>query len=210
MDDKHSPQAGASAEDDMARDDPAAPPGKVTAADRDLANYGAGGPQTFAAAAAATLAAATLPIDWTKVAAFLAACESSHPRVTYGLGKKVPSDTAAPGKDFTHVDCSGFVRAAIRRSTSPKAAAFPDGSVTQHDWVKAHGFPAGKVADGKLADGKVRIAFLDPHATKSGIGHVVLIHNGKTAESHGGVGPDSRSFDGSGWQAKTSLYLVTP
>jgi hypothetical protein len=206
MSDEHSPQGDTSSGSE--RDDPAAPQGtEATAADRDLANYGEGPRQHFAPVQ--SLAPTTLPIDWSKVAAFLTACETSHPRVTYGLGAKVPSDTAVPGTDFTHVDCSGFVRAAIRRSTNPKSG-FPDGSVTQHEWVAAHGFQSVPLADGKRTDGKVRIAFLDPHDTSSKIGHVVLIRNGKTAESHGGVGPDSRPFDGSGWQAKTKLFLLTP
>jgi hypothetical protein len=38
---------------------------------------------------------------------------------------------------------------------------------------------------------------------------VVLVCNGYTAESHGGVGPDARSFDGTGWQAKAKVYLLT-
>jgi hypothetical protein len=193
---------------DPAADDPAAPAAGADLSDkaRDLANYGAEGPQTFAPAHA--LAAPTIAVDWGKVQAFLTACQSSHPRVSYGLGAKIPSDSAAPGTGFTKVDCSGFVRAAIRRSTNPKNTAFPDGSVVQHDWIKAKGFERGTIADCKLADGKIRIAFLAPQDAPSGIGHVVLIRNGKTAESHGGVGPDSRAFNGAGWQAKTKVYLL--
>jgi hypothetical protein len=178
----------------------------VSDAARDLANYGTDGPQKFAPAH--NLAPPTIDVDWAKVQAFLNACETSHPRVTYGLGAKIPSDSAAPGSGFTKVDCSGFVRAAIRRSTNPKNTVFPDGSVTQHDFVKARGFARGTIADGGLADGKIRIAFLAPQDAPSRIGHVVLIRNGKTVESHGGVGPDSRPFNGAGWQAKAKVYLL--
>jgi hypothetical protein len=190
-------------------EDPAAPRGGVKEAGfdeaRDLTNYGAEGPQTFEAET--SLAAPTIDIQWPEVEAFRSACETSVPRVRYGLGAKVPSDHAVPGAGFARVDCSGFVRAAIRRSTHP-VAAFPDGSVTQHDWVKAKGFETSSITDGRLSDGKVRIAFLEPKDSPEHIGHVVLIRNGRTAESHGGVGPDSRPFDGTGWQRKAKVYVL--
>lgn len=173
---------------------------------RDLANYGAEGRAQFVPEYPE--AAATLPIDWAKVTAFLTACRSTNPPVGYKLGAKIPSDSAIPGKDFTDVDCSGFVRAAIRRSTDPKSTEFPDGSVQQHDWVQAKRFSASSVADGSLKDGKIRIAFLLPEDSPKKIGHVVLIRNAATAESHGGTGPDSRVFDGTDWQAKAKLYLL--
>jgi hypothetical protein len=191
-------------------EDPAAPESAGTAGPehdraRDLANYGAAERQTFPSERPFTPPA--IDLDWSDVGAFLTACETSVPRVGYKLGANVPSDAAVPGRDFTNVDCSGFVRAAIRRSTHP-AAQFPDGSVTQHDWVKAKGFATATIADGELVDDKVRIAFLEPKDVPSRIGHVVLIRSGRTAESHGGVGPDSRAFDGTGWQSKAKLYVL--
>jgi hypothetical protein len=173
---------------------------------RDLSNYGPDGRQTFQAEN--PLAPATLNIDWQKVQDFLTACENSVPKVGYKLGAKVPNDNSVPGVDFTNVDCSGFVRAAIRRSTNPEST-IPDGSVVQHDWVKAKGFAASSVADGNVADGKVRIAFLEPKDSNTGIGHVVLIRNRSTSESHGGLGPDSRPFDGKGWQVNAKVYILT-
>ena len=56
----------------------------------------------------------------------------------------------------------------------------------------------------------MRIAFLAPQDAPSRIGHVVLVHNGKTLESHGGVGPNARPWTGTGWQAKASVYLLDP
>jgi hypothetical protein len=173
---------------------------------RRLANDGVQGPQDFAENKAD--APPALNIDWDRVTTFLTDCQTSNPRVGYKLGAKIPSDSSRPGVDFTAVDCSGFVRAAIRRSTNPRATAFPDGSVTQHDWVKAQKFPAATVADGKLTDDRIRIAFLSPQDSPQKIGHVVLIRNGMTVESHSGVGPDSRIFDGKGWQALTDVYVL--
>jgi len=145
--------------------------------------------------------------DLARAKAFLDACMTSTPRVTYGLGAKVPFLAAVPGRDFKRVDCSGFVRQAIRLSTTP-SVPFPDGSVVQHDWVRARGFEKSTVAEGFLDDGVVRIAFLRPQDVPSRIGHVVLIAAGKTLESHGGVGPDSRPWTGTGWQAKTFVYVL--
>jgi hypothetical protein len=150
----------------------------------------------------------TMPLDIDLAKAFLNACMTSSPRVTYGLGAKVPFFGAVPGKDFKKVDCSGFVREAIRRATSPRVD-FPDGSVVQHDWIREHGFKKSTVDAGSLKDGAVRIAFLRPQDVSSHIGHVVLIHNGRTLESHGGVGPNSRAWTQTGWQAKAFVYVLT-
>jgi hypothetical protein len=181
---------------------------------RDLANFG--GPAARAAQARdlgppAFGTPARLSIDINEALAFLRACETSSPRVTYGLGAKVPHFRAIPGREFTKVDCSGFVREAIREATSP-SVAFPDGSVVQHDWVRHQGFQRTAVNAASQEDNVVRIAFLDPNDSPERIGHVVLVYNGRTLESHGGQGPvrgpDSRPWTGTDWQAKTSVYIL--
>lgn len=190
--------------------DPAAPaPAEVSDTagfewGRVLANLG--GPTYADPSLALSAPQAAVSFDFAHIQTFLHACETSIPRVTYGLGKKVPSLDAVPGRDFTQVDCSGFVREAVRLATIP-TLAFPDGSVVQHDWVIGHGFERSTVEDATNDDGVVRIAFLRPQDSAQGIGHVVLISGGKTFESHGGVGPDSRIWDGTSWQAKTSVYI---
>ena len=105
-----------------------AAPGEIAevadlASARTLANLGWGGAGDDDARAAAkpllaAQAAPQLAIDIDRALAFLHACETSTPRVTYGLGAKVPFLGAVPGRDFQKVDCSGFVREAIRRSTN--------------------------------------------------------------------------------------------
>jgi hypothetical protein len=173
-----------------------------------LANIGAPSTPDSPSLAGATFATgAELGFDLPRAKAFLDACRTSTPRVTYGLGKKVPFLGAVPGRDFKQVDCSGFVREAIRLSTSPPAR-FPDGSVIQHDWIRAHGFETSTIAAGMEHDGAVRIAFLAPQDSPLRIGHVVLISGGMTLESHGGVGPDSREWNGRNWQAKTFVYVL--
>lgn len=160
---------------------------------------------TLESLAAAT--APTLAIDIATADNFLQSCMTSTPRVTYGLGAKISPHGALPGSGFKKVDCSGFVRELIWRSTSPHFN-FPDGSVVQHDWIKDKGYQLSNRADASLQDGKIRIVFLRPQDVASHIGHVALVHNGKTLESHGGVGPDTRDWTNTGWQAKTHVYIL--
>lgn len=206
--------ANESAADDL---DPAAPPDITEAPgsdDAERTNYGVDGrgdiPEDDAGEESVEGLGhpAVLAIDIAKAHDFLKACMTSHPRVHYGLGAKAKPG-AVPGKDFTAIDCSGFVREAIRRSTN-LGSKFPDGSVVQHDWVKKRGFASVGVSTGSAKDGTVRIAFLSPSDSPSKIGHVVLLHQGMTLESHGGTGPDERAWTGKGWQAKAHVYVLNP
>jgi cell wall-associated NlpC family hydrolase len=149
-----------------------------------------------------------LAVDIVAAQKFLNACMASNPRVRYGLGAKVTPPGATPGTGFTKVDCSGFVREALRRATT-LGSKFPDGSVIQHDWIRARDFEKVAPKDGALKDGAVRIAFLKPQDSPQRIGHVVLLHSGVTLESHGGVGPDRRPWDMKGWQTKSHVYVLT-
>jgi cell wall-associated NlpC family hydrolase len=177
-----------------------------------LTNVGAGIgtalPRRIRSAKSPRSTATTVDIDITVALSFLEACIDAKPRVTYRLGAKVPFPGAVPGADFGQVDCSGFVREAISRAERAQLG-FPDGSVVQHDWVRAQGFARVDTASGQEEDGLVRMAFLRPQDTHSRIGHVALIHNGKTLESHSGVGPDSLPWIEAGWQALAYVYLLT-
>lgn len=196
-------------------DDPASPRAELEVSETAglelasmLTNLGA--PAAIEAPADAMAMAASVPsvnFDVARALGFLKACMTSSPRVTYGLGKKVPFHGAKPGKDFTQVDCSGFVREAIRLATTPKVN-FPDGSVVQHDWIRDHGFTKSTIAAAGQHDDFVRIAFLRPQDSPSKIGHVALVWRGKTMESHGGTGPNGRDWTGQGWQAKAFVYVL--
>jgi cell wall-associated NlpC family hydrolase len=146
----------------------------------------------------------SVPLDEQKIRDLVADCVRAG--VRYGLGSKAPSLTAVPGRDFKRIDCSGFVRWVLYQA-SGKTLNFKDGSVQQHEWIKEHGFKVSDVASGKLKDGRVRIAFLTP-TDGGGVGHVVLILNGKTAESCGGIGPCRRDWTGKGWQKKAHVYIL--
>ena len=147
-----------------------------------------------------------LPVDITTALEFLNSCMHSSPRVKYGFGKKVSPHGAIPGTGFTRVDCSGFVREAIWRAAAH--FNFPDGSVVQHDYIRDKGYERGTRADALLTDGKVRIVFLRQQDSPSGVGHVALLHNAKTLESHGSHGPNSRAWTNEGWQAKAFVYVL--
>lgn len=147
-----------------------------------------------------------LPVDINEALNFLNSCMHSSPRVTYGFGKKVSPHGAKPGTGFTKVDCSGFVRETIWRAASH--FNFPDGSVVQHDWIRDQGYERSTRTDALLEDGKVRIVFLRPQDAPSHVGHVALVHNAKTLESHGSFGPNSRPWTNSGWQAKAFVYIL--
>lgn len=187
--------------------DPAAPPfGSVTESARTLANEGDKNAEPADELPSTESAGpATLSIDISKAKAFLNACKRAS--VTYGLGSKVPHHGATPGVEFKAVDCSGFVRELIWHSTTPHFN-FPDGSVVQHSWIQDHGFAASSIEEAKSGDGAVRIAFLRQQDSPKKIGHVVIVHNGRTLESHGGVGPDSRAWTGESWQSKARVYLL--
>lgn len=144
-----------------------------------------------------------ISLNVARMAQLTAACRAAD--VSYGLGSKAPSLDSEPGTGFKRIDCSGFVRWLIWKA-SGRTVRMPDGSWIQHEWIREHGFKQSTVEAGKLLDGRVRVAIMTPHG--GGVGHIALIHNGRTMESHGGKGPDRRPWTGNGWQAKCSVYVL--
>lgn len=124
----------------------------------------------------------------------------------YGLGDKVDIDADSSEVKDSDVDCSGYARWLLYRSTGNKFD-IKDGSYIQHDYVKDLKFKVSSVESAKKKDGVVRIAFLPPGKIGK-IGHVALIHNGETIESRSGTGPDSRPWDGTRWQAHCNVYVL--
>lgn len=122
----------------------------------------------------------------------------------YLMGGKVGINADSKVVKASRLDCSGYVRWLIKRSAGIK---IPDGSVVQHDWVKAQGFREVEPLELGELSGEVYISFLppiDPHA-----GHVALVYNGETLESCGGQGPTRRKFTSTGWWEKTTCYRLT-
>lgn len=136
-------------------------------------------------------------IDIAKLKAYLAACMSQH--VHYGLGDKAQYGHLSEfPPTYTAIDCSGWVRCAIAYATNADPGGpfvIPDGSVNQHDFCDKVGLKRTDYVNAGLSDGHLRIAFLTPYDTSEGIGHVWIVLNGMTLESHGGSGPDSRKWN---------------
>lgn len=109
----------------------------------------------------------------------------------YVFGQKAPS-LKCDSNDITGIDCSGFVRYAIARASSQKTI-LPDGSQAQWEWFRNQA--NNQVADYKTAakvKDKLFICFIKETSSP---GHVWLMYNGFTMESHGGAGVSSRSWD---------------
>ncbi len=132
--------------------------------------------------------------------------EMVNPGNQYGLGSKISPDVDPEEADTMPVDCSGYVRYLLIRSATVGGFTFPDGSVVQQDAVRAKGFKISSVASAMAKDGVLRIAFFKPG--KGRVGHVALVLNGRTIESHGGTGPNSREWTGEGWQGACSVYVL--
>ena len=130
--------------------------------------------------------------------------------VTYGLGAKIsPLSLQAP--QVKEVDCSGFVRWAIFHALAqPADFDMPDGSWDEHHlWVDRLGFKPSTWVDAHDRDNAVRIAFLEPSDSPEGVGHVMLVVNGSTCESHGHHGPDMRAWGSQPFMSKCSVYVLT-
>ena len=127
--------------------------------------------------------------------------------VTYELGAKA-SPLSLQAGEFDSIDCSGFVRWAIYHATG-QGLEIPDGSANQHEWANREGFKVSNFEAGLAKDGAIRIAFLTPE-DGGGIGHVMLIIDGLTCESHGHHGPDRRQWGSYDFMRLCSVYVLTP
>jgi hypothetical protein len=87
------------------------------------------------------------------------------------------------------------------------AVHMPDGSWIQHDWCKHQKFmTADYNTDARQQDNWLRIAFLPKHEKHPG--HVWLVLNGKTLESHGHKGPDRRLWSTSALKKVNACYVL--
>jgi len=111
--------------------------------------------------------------------------------ISYQLGAKARLD-ALP-TTIQHIDCSGFVRYLLYQA-SDRQLVMPDGSWKQREWCQKQRFEAVNYATAAECDGWLRIAFINPKPQRAG--HVWLIRNGLTLESHGRTkGPDQRMWN---------------
>lgn len=134
--------------------------------------------------------------------------------VGYWLGAKCAVDQTPKA-----IDCSGYVGWLLCGAASPTLrnvlARDVIGRGTFHlaEWLIRCRFKKSHIDAGRLKDGALRcavtLAARNPLTGHMGIGHIALIQNGRTLESHGGVGVNSREWTGSGWQSRCTLYVLT-
>ena len=124
------------------------------------------------------------PVNLHRLYAYRDRCVSAG--IGYRLGAKA-RDVSAFFPDYTQIDCSGWVRAAVAVGTMGRTV-LPDGSVNQHEWCGSVGLKVSSRAALLLPDGWLRIAFLVPSPAHP-VGHVFLCRNGRTLESWGGHSP---------------------
>lgn len=133
------------------------------------------------------------------------AAKTERPGNQYGLGAKASSLTAQASEIAEGpIDCSGYFRWLIRRSAG---IVIPDGSFYQMQWMDDIGFKYSSVDSGMLHDGVVRAAYMRP-LSNGGVGHIALVHNGRTIESSGKRGPGRRPWTGEGWQTRCRLWVL--
>lgn len=109
--------------------------------------------------------------------------------VKYRFGAKF--DSVADEHPIGHyVDCSGYIRWLVLHGSNGELL-LPDGSVNQHAYILQQGFPIRDYSKALLnKNGAVYICFLRPAGRLAG--HVWLLRNGHTMESHFGKGIASR------------------
>jgi hypothetical protein len=80
----------------------------------------------------------------------------------------------------------------------------------QHAWFDFFKFKESTWQDAAdKRDNILRIAFLSTQKSHSGIGHVAIVWNGRTIESHGSTGPDFRAFGSQPWATETNVYVLS-
>lgn len=119
----------------------------------------------------------------------------------YLLGGKYTSKVAP--KDVNAIDCSGLVRYLLTRRGVP----IVDGSQMQREWAIREGLKESSPDSCDLKDGVLRLAVL-PTTKSRKVGHVVLVLDGETIESHGGKGPDRRKTSSLPWLNQCRVFVV--
>jgi hypothetical protein len=90
-----------------------------------------------------------------------------------------------------YVDCSGFMRWLVYHGSDGKLSLV-DGSVNQHSQIQQLGFPVREYSEALYSrTGAIYICFFRP--TQYLAGHVWLLSDGMTMESHYGKGISTRS-----------------
>ena len=112
--------------------------------------------------------------------------------VSYEMNAKASPLDLDPAK-IKKLDCSGFVQYVLYNATS-KSAFLKSGSWYQNQWCIAQKLEKVAYSTANQSDGWLRLGYF-PAPKKGQYGHIWLILDGRTLESHGGKGPNSRAWD---------------
>ena len=128
--------------------------------------------------------------------------------IKYGMGKKAQLHVEPPA--IKAIDCSGFT-CYLMYKVSDGQIKMVDGSDEQNAWCKKQKLRAEPYKQASVNDNLLRIAFI-PRVYKDGkvtrAGHVWLILNGETMESHGkDKGPDRRPWDTQVLKSRVKVYV---
>jgi len=127
--------------------------------------------------------------------------------VTYELGDKVYQPLRVEPEDVTSLDCSGFIKYVVQRTTLSNES-MPAGSHHQETWCQERLIRCDYATDASSRDGSVLIAFRDK--TPSLIRHVWLVINAWTVECtnrNGRNGPTSFRWDDRRDEADDCFWL---
>jgi hypothetical protein len=133
--------------------------------------------------------AASIFVNNNKLTEFLNQMMDGH--VGYHLGAKVEPLSKDP-KAVNQVDCSGFVRYLVYKVCNLVITS--GGTWWQNEWCKSHLQSEANYKCAGQRDGVIRIGYF-PKPSGLAAGHIWLILNGMTIESHGHTGPDRRAWN---------------
>jgi hypothetical protein len=150
------------------------------------------------------------PVDIKKL---LHTFDAMKGRVTYKLGAKAPSLMSLP-KEIRRIDCSGLVRYAVYQAAG---STIPDGSWIQREYCEQQGFrQLKKYSDVQYAkdDGsRLFLCFIKPIVVGGIVikaGHVWFVYKGRTLESWGGPGVDSRHWNQTVFRLRKAVAFELP
>lgn len=132
----------------------------------------------------------TVAVDIPYLRTLMAQCVAAGIRYLMG-GKAHELDTVP--LDVSRIDCSGFARWLLYHATRGKLL-LPDGSCIEDQALALDGFKKTDPANCALHDGHVRVC-IHLADDKDGTGHIWIVLNGVTYESHGGRGVSSRAWN---------------
>ncbi len=132
----------------------------------------------------------TVAVDVPYLLRLMALCVAAV--VRYLMGGKARDLDAVP-LDVSAIDCSGFARWLLYHATRGQLL-LPDGSCIQDHALFLDQFKSTDPANCALHDGHVRVC-IHLADDKDGTGHIWIVLNGVTYESHGGRGVSSRPWN---------------